>query len=28
MRDELGWTSTRVDDETRLLKEFYLPVHV
>jgi len=28
LRDELGWTSTRVDDEIRLLKEFYLPVHV
>jgi glycerol-3-phosphate dehydrogenase len=28
MRDELGWTSTRVEDEIQLLKEFYLPVHV
>lgn len=28
MRDELGWTSARVDDEIRLLKEFYLPIHV
>ena len=28
MRDELGWTSPRVEDEVRLLKEFYLPINV
>jgi glycerol-3-phosphate dehydrogenase len=28
MRDELGWTSARVEDEVRLLKEFYLPINV
>jgi glycerol-3-phosphate dehydrogenase len=28
MRDELGWTSSRVQDEIQLLKEFYLPIHV
>ncbi len=28
LREELGWTSTRVEDEIRLLKEFYLPVRV
>jgi glycerol-3-phosphate dehydrogenase len=28
MRNELGWTSARVEDEVRLLKEFYLPVRV
>jgi glycerol-3-phosphate dehydrogenase len=26
LRDELGWTSTRVADEVQSLKEFYLPV--
>jgi glycerol-3-phosphate dehydrogenase len=28
MREELAWTSSRVQDEIQLLKEFYLPVHV
>jgi glycerol-3-phosphate dehydrogenase len=28
MRDQLGWTSSRVQDEIQLLKEFYLPLHV
>ena len=28
LREELGWTSSRVEDEIRLLKEFYLPVRV
>jgi glycerol-3-phosphate dehydrogenase len=28
MREQLAWTSSRVDDEVRLLKEFYLPIHV
>jgi glycerol-3-phosphate dehydrogenase len=27
-RDELGWSSSRVQDEIQGLKEFYLPVHV
>ena len=27
-RDELGWSSSRVEDEIQGLKEFYLPVHV
>lgn len=27
-RNELGWSSSRVQDETQGLKEFYLPVHV
>ena len=27
-REELGWSSSRVDDEIQGLKEFYLPVHV
>ena len=28
LRNELGWTSARANDEIRLLKEFYLPVRV
>lgn len=28
MREQLGWTSSRVQDEIQLLKEFYLPIHV
>jgi glycerol-3-phosphate dehydrogenase len=27
-REELGWSSSRVDDEIQGLKEFYLPIHV
>ena len=27
-RDELGWSSSRVQDEIQGLKQFYLPVHV
>jgi glycerol-3-phosphate dehydrogenase len=27
-REELGWSSARVQDETQGLREFYLPVHV
>jgi glycerol-3-phosphate dehydrogenase len=28
LRAELGWATSRMEDEVRLLKEFYLPVHV
>jgi hypothetical protein len=28
LRPQLGWASSRMEDEVRLLKEFYLPVHV
>ena len=28
MREQLGWSSSRVQDEVQLLKEFYLPVHI
>jgi biotin operon repressor len=27
-RNELGWSSARVEEEIQGLKEFYLPVHV
>jgi hypothetical protein len=27
-REELGWSSSRVQEEIQGLKEFYLPVHV
>ena len=27
-REELGWNSSRVQEEIQGLKEFYLPIHV